>query len=83
MIVHRQSLTFVKSERRSFTGTALPSFRPSPAPAITGLAFLSLDIQRTILAGRQLAGLWLEDLVRNDVPTDLNEQQRWIECLAR
>lgn len=47
------------------------------------LAFLSPDIQRAILAGRQPAGLRLEDLVRNDVPTDWNEQQRWIEGLAR
>ena len=43
------------------------------------LAFLSSDIQRAILAGRQPAGLRLEDLVRNDVPTDWNEQQRWME----
>jgi site-specific DNA recombinase len=47
------------------------------------LAFLSPDIQRAILAGRQPAGLRLEDLVRNEVPVDWNDQQRWIERLAR
>ena len=47
------------------------------------IAFLSPDIQRAILAGRQPAGLRLEDLVRNEVPADWHEQQRWIERLAR
>ena len=46
------------------------------------LAFLSPDIQRAILAGRQPAGLRLEDLIRDAMPTDWNEQQRWIDRLA-
>jgi hypothetical protein len=46
------------------------------------LAFLSPEIQRAILAGRQPAGLRLEDLVRNFVPAAWDEQQDWINRLA-
>ena len=46
------------------------------------LAFLSPDIQRAILSGRQPASLRLEDLVRNAMPVDWAEQQCWIERLA-
>jgi hypothetical protein len=86
MIVHRRSLTFVKSERGSITGTALPSLKPSPAPAISGACFASLSyrpISSAVITGRQPVGLRLGDLVRNDVWTDWNEQQRWIERLLR
>lgn len=46
------------------------------------LAFLSPSIQTAILAGRQPAGLRLEDVVRNSIPLDWDEQQRWVERLA-
>ena len=46
------------------------------------LAFLSPEIQRAILAGRQPAGLRLEDLVRNSMPTAWDAQQDWINRLA-
>jgi site-specific DNA recombinase len=46
------------------------------------LAFLSPEIQRAILAGRQPAGLRLEDLVRNPMPTAWDAQQEWINRLA-
>ena len=69
------------------TRNGAPIIEAVPSPRyqrrLLRLAFLSPDIQRAILAGRQPAGLRLEDLVRNDVPTDWNEQQSWIEHLAR
>ena len=46
------------------------------------LAFLSPAIQRAILDGQQPAGLRLEDLVRNELPIDWNEQEKFIERLA-
>ena len=46
------------------------------------LAFLSPEIQRAILAGCQPAGLRLEDLVRNSMPTDWDAQHDWINRLA-
>jgi site-specific DNA recombinase len=69
------------------TRSGAPIIEAVPGPRyqrrLLRLAFLSPDIQRAILAGRQPAGLRLEDLVRNGMPTDWNEQQRWIEGLAR
>jgi hypothetical protein len=65
-------------------GTPLIETMPRPRyqRRLLRLAFLSPDIQRAILAGRQPAGLRLEDLIRNPIPTDWTEQQRWIERLA-
>jgi len=69
------------------TRNGAPIIETIPGPRyqrrLLRLAFLSPDIQRAILAGQQPAGLRLEDLVRNEVPTDWHEQQRWIERLAR
>jgi site-specific DNA recombinase len=69
------------------TRSGAPIIEAVPGPRyqrrLLRLAFLSPDIQRAILAGRQPAGLRLEDLVRNPMPTDWKEQQRWIERLAR
>ena len=69
------------------TRNGAPIIETVPGPRyqrrLLRLAFLSPDIQRAILAGRQPAGLRLEDLVRNEVPADWHEQQRWIERLAR
>ena len=63
-----------------------PLIRSVPGPRydrrLLRLAFLSPPIQRAILAGRQPAGLRLEDLVRNTMPTDWNAQQEWINRLA-
>lgn len=46
------------------------------------LAFLSPHIQAAIIEGRQPIGLTLEDLVRNPLPIDWDEQERFIASLA-
>jgi len=46
------------------------------------LAFLSPQIQRAILAGRQPAALKLADLVRNSMPANWEAQQAWIDRLT-
>ena len=56
--------------------------RPRYQRRLLRLAFLSPEIQRAILAGRQPAGLRLEDLVRNSMPTAWEAQQDWINRLA-
>jgi site-specific DNA recombinase len=69
------------------TRSGAPIIEAMPGPRyqrrLLRLAFLSPDIQRAILAGRQPAGLRLEDLVRSEIPADWTEQQRWIEHLSR
>jgi site-specific DNA recombinase len=42
---------------------------------LTGLAFLAPDIQRSILEGRQPAGLRLADLVLRELPLCWNAQR--------
>ena len=69
------------------TRNGAPIIETVPGPRyqrrLLRLAFLSPDVQRAIIAGRQPAGLRLEDLIRNEVPVDWNDQQCWIERLAR
>jgi site-specific DNA recombinase len=68
------------------TRSGAPLIEDIPGPRyqrrLLRLAFLSPEIQRAILAGRQPAGLRLEDLVRNSMPTDWDAQHDWINRLA-
>ena len=68
------------------TRSGVPIVEAVPGPRyqrrLLRLAFLSPDIQRAILAGRQPAGLRLEDLVRNPMPSAWDAQQDWIDRLA-
>lgn len=68
------------------TRSGAPIVEEVPGPRyqrrLLRLAFLSPEIQRAILAGRQPAGLRLEDLVRNSMPAAWESQQDWIERLA-
>jgi len=68
----------------SRSGAPLIEMVPGPRyqRRLIRLVFLAPDIQRAILAGRQPAGLRLEDLIRNPMPADWAEQQRWIDRLA-
>ncbi|WP_246450469.1 hypothetical protein [Sphingomonas rhizophila] len=64
----------------------IPTLETVPAPRydrrVIRLAFLAPDIQRDIIDGRQPAGLKLEDLVRNPMPSDWDAQRRWIQQLS-
>jgi len=68
------------------TRSGVPIVEAVPGPRyqrrLLRLAFLSPEIQRAILAGRQPAGLRLEDLVRNSMPAAWDAQQDWINRLA-
>lgn len=68
------------------TRSGVPIVESVPEPRyqrrLLRLAFLSPEIQRAILAGRQPAGLRLEDLVRNPMPSAWDAQQDWIDRLA-
>ena len=46
------------------------------------LAFLSPEIQRDILEGRQPAGLTLQALLRAEAPLGWREQRAWVEQIA-
>ena len=88
----RRDRVLIKALRSAHTMIELtrngaPIIETVPGPRyqrrLLRLAFLSPDVQRAIIAGRQPAGLRLEDLIRNEVPVDWNDQQCWIERLAR
>ena len=88
----RRDLVLIKALRAAhsmveLTRSGAPIIEAMPGPRyqrrLLRLIFLSPDIQRAILAGRQPAGLRLEDLVRSEIPADWTEQQRWIEHLSR
>ena len=70
----------------SVSRNGVPIIEVVPGPRyqrrLVRLAFLSPTIQRAILDGRQPAGLRLEGLVRNELPIDWNEQEKFIERLA-
>lgn len=91
LIAGRRDPVLIKALRTAHAMVAMsrigaPLIETVPGPRyqrrLLRLAFLSPTIQRAILAGGQPAGLRLEDLVRGTMPTNWDEQQKWLERLA-